>query len=169
MQSPAPVLPPRVRPRKRGAASRRPRFSLRALLTTLTAVAILLGAVVALPAEITLVLGRLISLAVFVSVLLGVIHGRGYLRTFCVGGLVAAAYYLVPEVFASRRGGNELLLAELTESLLRQQGQAAVSREITMAVMTLSSTLELLFGVTTLGYFSIWIRRRIERRQQRPK
>lgn len=166
MQSPSPVLPPRVRPQKRGGGSRRGRFSLRALLLTLTGVAIVLGAMVGLPPAVTLVLGELISLAVFMSVLLGVVHGRGYLRTFCTGGLVAAAYHLLPELISPQQG-TDVLLGELAESLLRQQGQAVVSRETSTAIMAFGGTLELLVSVVTLGLFSVWIRRRIERRQSK--
>jgi hypothetical protein len=136
------------------------------MLVVLTAVAVLLGAMVGLPPQFTLVLGKLVSLAVFMSVLLGVIHGRGYLRTFCTGGLVAAAYYLLPELIATRQG-TDLLLAELAESLLRQQGQLVVTREIGVAIMAVSATLELIVSVATLGFFSVWVRRRIERRQRR--
>lgn len=133
-------------------------------MLVVTIVAVLLGAMVGLPPELTLVLGKLISLSVFMTVLLGVIHGRGYLRTFCTGGLVAAAYYLLPDLI-STRGGSEVMLAELANSLLQRQGQPGIPPEFSVGVLSLSSTLELLVSVVTLGSFSVWVRKRIERRQ----
>jgi hypothetical protein len=57
------------------------------------------------------------------------------------------------------------MLDELAASLLRDE--RFVSRDVGLAFMSLSGPLELLVSVVTLGFFSIWVRKRIERRQAR--
>jgi hypothetical protein len=139
-------------------------------LATVTAVALLLGAVVALPPPVFTFVAKLTSQAVFLVVLLGVIHGRGRTRTFCIGGLVAAAYHFLPELLPGR--GADAVLAELLAGLVPAAGfpgspipdSSPITRSLRFVATPLASVVELLLSVVALGYFSVWVRGRIERR-----
>lgn len=132
----------------------------------ITIVGLVLGGMVALPAEILVFVVRLLSLAIFLVMLLGVIHGRGRLRTFCIGGLVAAAYHFVPEI-VSPGSGNDAVLAELLKSLSNLEGSPIrVPASAGVATVPLMRAVELLTSVVSLGFFSVWVRKRIERWQR---
>jgi hypothetical protein len=133
-----------------------------------TAAAVVMGALVALPAELLVLVVRLLSQAVFLVALLGVVYGRGRLRTFCIGGLVAAAYHFIPEVVSPGRA-NDAVLAELLKSLSKIEG-SPIRGLPTRAVASVPAMrfVELVVSVATLGYLSVWVRTRIERRQPRP-
>jgi hypothetical protein len=133
-----------------------------------TVIAVVLGGLVALPAEVVVFLARLSTQAVFVVVLLGVIYGRGRLRTFCIGGLVAAAYHLLPEIVSPGRG-NDAILAELLKSLSKIEGSPIQGSTLSgLATVPVLRVVELVTSVMMLGFFSVWFRSRIERWQRRP-
>jgi hypothetical protein len=139
-----------------------------ALFGGVTAAAVVLGALVALPAELLVFMTRLLSQAIFLVALLGVIHGRGRLRTFCIGGLVAAAYHFIPEIVSPGRA-DDAILAELLKSLSKIEGSPIqVPTTASLATVPLLRVVELFTSVVTLGFFSVWVRSRIERWQRRP-
>lgn len=78
------------------AAYRRPQFSLAALMSALSAGAVILVCAVMKPTIFTGWIGifATVSLPAFLTV--GAIKKRGYARTFCIGALFPACFALIP-------------------------------------------------------------------------
>jgi hypothetical protein len=70
-------------------------YSLRTMLIVMTVLAVALSGIFAGPPWASTLTGLLLSLLATMVLTVGIIYGRGYGRTFCIGGLFPAALILI--------------------------------------------------------------------------
>jgi hypothetical protein len=128
-----------------------------------TITAILCGAVVALPPPAMTIVAALLLQAILLAMLLGVVHARGRLRTFFLGGLVAAAYHALPELLSPGRGADAALTELMYTLLADATGQPPMRAAMWEKMIQLAAVIEPSTSVLTLGFFSVWFRGKIER------
>ncbi len=86
-------------------ARRKFQFGLRTLLVVMTGFAVLLSALFAGPIEVSFLVMMGVILAVPMCLTIGIVYGRDYLRTFCIGGVfpcgsivLGASLYVFPGI-----------------------------------------------------------------------
>ncbi len=94
-------------------ARQRLQFGLRTLLIVMTGFAVLLSALFAGPIAASLLVEVAVILAAPMCLTVGIVYGRGYLRTFCIGGVfpcgsiaLGTSFYVLPEIIYALPSGG---------------------------------------------------------------
>jgi hypothetical protein len=137
-----------------------PQYSLRTMFIVVTAVAVVLSGVFSGPGWLSVVTGVVVAVLAPMVLTIAVIYGRGYLRTFCIGGLFPAGVVLL----AART-----LLFDLTYTIAgRPHPILGVSREagwFVGACILFAGVAIVVSGLVAVGVR--WMIEAAQRRQER--
>jgi hypothetical protein len=92
--------PPEIKTSKTQAGGAPLQYSLRTMFVVMTVLAVALSGIYAGPSWVSMLTGLALSLLAPMVLTIGIIYGRGYGRTFCIGGLFPAGLIfiaLIPE------------------------------------------------------------------------